>query len=70
MTKKEINVRIKAANRTDANAALEGLAPVTEQDGYAFELRQLWIAGKITSEKERELLLRHFKLQNGGSYVL
>lgn len=56
----EAYARVEIVKQTEASAALEGYAPLSETGGYAYELQQQWIRGEITS-KERIALLKEYR---------
>lgn len=55
----EQQARAESVKATEASEALEGYEPLTEADGYAYELQQKWILGEITSEESIALFRAH-----------
>ena len=55
----EAHARVEIVKQTEASAALEGYAPLSETGGYAYELQQQWIRGEITSKERIALLKAH-----------
>lgn len=43
----------------EASEALEGYAPLGPKDGLAYELREAWVRGEITTEEWGERLRAH-----------
>ncbi len=51
--------REKIAQKVQASEALEGYAPLSPEDGLAYELQQQWIKGEITIEENIARLKAH-----------